>query len=219
MIVVAIIAIIAAIAIPQFNAYRLRTFNASAKSVIKNIVANQANLNAELGCFGETEGNQNTLIALIGPPGDGVENDTFNNHFLIPASAAGSAGSRLAGNNASSGMTFSVPLDLGANMVAMTNTPASIANSNTATSFMAFTRHINGDTAYGFDSDLTTNLYSVSNPNWPGKPGLRATTVDVGGNGPVSGVNGFDLDNQTNTQGDNMSGGGLPSPNWSFTQW
>jgi prepilin-type N-terminal cleavage/methylation domain-containing protein len=42
MIVVAIIGILAAIAIPQFAAYRLRAFNSSAKATAHNLVGSQA---------------------------------------------------------------------------------------------------------------------------------------------------------------------------------
>lgn len=37
LVVVAIIAILAAIAIPQFSAYRIRTYNAAAESDIRNL--------------------------------------------------------------------------------------------------------------------------------------------------------------------------------------
>ena len=54
MIVVAIIGILAAIAIPQFAAYRTRSMNANAKALNKSAVNSQADLNAELGAYGET---------------------------------------------------------------------------------------------------------------------------------------------------------------------
>ena len=40
LIVVAIIGILAAIAIPQFNSYRMRAFNASASSDLRNLKSN-----------------------------------------------------------------------------------------------------------------------------------------------------------------------------------
>ena len=43
-------------------------------------------------------------------------------------------------------------------------------------SFVAFARAARGDTAYATDSDVSSVLYSVSNPGWPrGGAGLRAT--------------------------------------------
>ena len=97
MIVVAIIGILAAIAIPQFAAYRTRSFNANAKAVAHNFVGAQADLNAELGAFGWTEGTNNTLVATVPAggtnvgEGDGVENNTFDNTQLaISATASNS---------------------------------------------------------------------------------------------------------------------------------
>lgn len=55
MIVVAIIGILAAIAIPQFAAYRLRSFNASAVADVRNLATNEGALYADLQTFGFTE--------------------------------------------------------------------------------------------------------------------------------------------------------------------
>ena len=53
MIVVAIIGILAAIAIPQFAAYRIRGYNASAQSDVKNLATSQAAMNADWQSFGK----------------------------------------------------------------------------------------------------------------------------------------------------------------------
>ena len=55
MIVVAIIGILAAIALPQFAAYRTRAMNSNAKALNKVAVGAQSDINAELGCYGVTE--------------------------------------------------------------------------------------------------------------------------------------------------------------------
>jgi type IV pilus assembly protein PilA len=55
MIVIAIIGILAAIAVPQFMAYRMRAYNSAAKSIVHNLKADAGNLNAELGVYGHTE--------------------------------------------------------------------------------------------------------------------------------------------------------------------
>lgn len=58
MIVIAIIGILAAIAIPQFTAYRIRGFNATAKSDVKNAYT------AAQAYFSDTPGGTVTVAAL-----------------------------------------------------------------------------------------------------------------------------------------------------------
>jgi prepilin-type N-terminal cleavage/methylation domain-containing protein len=53
LIVVAIIAILAAIAIPQFAAYRIRGFNASANSDVRNLATTQEALFADTQAYGD----------------------------------------------------------------------------------------------------------------------------------------------------------------------
>ena len=55
MIVVAIIGILAAIAIPQFAAYRIRSFNTAAASDVRNLATQENGLYADLQTFGITE--------------------------------------------------------------------------------------------------------------------------------------------------------------------
>ncbi len=216
MIVVAIIAILAAIAIPQFVAYRTRSFNANAKALARLGVNTQSDLYAELGCYGETEAVPQTLIILSGAPGAGgvMDSSAAGTTLFTTGATTVLQGGRLAGNNAFTGRTFSVPFGIGVNMAILSNTPAAAVGRNNATSMMIFTKHLYGDTAYGFDSDEPELLYSVSNANWSGMAGMPAATVDALGNGPVTGRNGFDLDNIPSTLGDNMPGNGSPTVSW-----
>lgn len=211
MIVVAIIGILAAIAIPQFAAYRTRAFNANAKAVNKNIVGTQADLNAELGCYGETTAAPATLVApVVDIRGAGVIASSNAVPALGTASAAGVAGSRLSGTNGASTKQFAVPNGLGAAMVALANTPTLVPNVNSSTSYVIITRHVQGDTAYGNDSDNANVLYSVSNAEWVGigglndaaTPGTALTANDV-----------FNVDGNPTIA--DVPGGGAPSPNWS----
>ena len=176
MIVVAIIGILAAIAIPQFAAYRTRSFNANAKAVVHNMVATQSDLNAELGAFGWTEATANNLVQAVAGAGDangngaGVVQDTVATPALAIAATAGTLGARLVGNNSTSGKEFAVPLPLGVNMVAFAN--------NSLASYVTVARAFQGDTAYGIDLDVPNLAYSVSNANWPGMNALNAAVVE-----------------------------------------
>ena len=214
MIVVAIIGILAAIAIPQFAAYRTRSYNASSKSVNKNMVGTQADLNAELGCYGQTGSNTalgNTLVQPVGLPGAGVWMSSNGIPQLAIAATAAVAGARLTGNNTAAGKTFAVPLSLGAGMIAMANTPTDDgANATEALSYVIMARHVNGDTMYGSDSDVPNVLYSVSNASWTGTDGPQGTNTSVA---PTTQVNNFDPNN-TPASGDEPVGNGAPTANW-----
>ncbi len=80
LIVVAIIGILAAIAIPQFAAYRQRAFNSAATSDVVNIQKSEAAFFSDWQAFGYTadSGTLATNVALAGPAGatDGITEGT-----------------------------------------------------------------------------------------------------------------------------------------------
>ena len=139
MIVVAIIGILAAIAIPQFAAYRIRGFNSSAQSDVRNLSTSQSAFFADWQVYGVTDvaasagGGAGTV--LTGPGGAAT---------LITA-AAGAANRSL-----------QIGLGNNVNIVANTNAgaagpPIILAN----TSFTTVSKHTQGDTYFGVDGDLT----------------------------------------------------------------
>jgi type IV pilus assembly protein PilA len=162
MIVIAIIGILAAIAVPQFLAYRIRSYNSSAKAVAHNIKADEGNLNSELGEYGQTEAAATTLAAPTGAAANSNSHSTGDTALRIAATATAN-GARLAGTHSISGRDMSVPLAIGDNMNAF-----AVQSATNPDSFVVMTRHHNGDTAYGMDSDVENVIYSVSNPNWAG---------------------------------------------------
>ena len=194
MIVVAIIGILAAIAIPQFAAYRTRSMNANGKALNKMGVNTQSDLNAELGAYGETESTANTLVGTFtSHTANGQIADTRANSNLIIAATGTNSGARLAGTNPTSTKQFAVPLSIGANMVILANTTSN------AEAYHIYTRHIQGDTAYAADSDVPNVMYSVSNAQFKGVAGLVATNVQVV---------------QDSEDHNNVAGGGAPYANW-----
>lgn len=212
MIVVAIIGILAAIAIPQFAAYRTRSMNANAKALNKMAVNTQSDLNAELGCFGETEGTANTLIQGVqNIRGGASTNDSQAVAALSLSATANVPGARLSGTNGGAAKTFAVPLGVGANMALLANTPAGVANQNSSISYNVYSRHINGDTAYGADSDMPNTVYSVSNAQFVGGAGIQATNLAVFTNN-----NEFDGDGNPANAG--PAGGGAPTATWQMVQ-
>jgi prepilin-type N-terminal cleavage/methylation domain-containing protein len=199
MIVVAIIGILAAIAIPQFAAYRTRSINATAKSIAHNAKGSQADLNSELGCFGHSEAAVATLAA--GDAGAGVADSGVTAALAAPATAT-VAGARLAGTNTVSTKQFAVPFGIGANMVTeIVNSPVTAGScASSGCSYIIYAKATNGDTAYAMDSDVESLLYSVSNTAWTtAGAGLQATAVAA-------------VDSADDLSG--VPGGGQPTNNW-----
>ncbi len=204
MIVVAIIGILAAIAIPQFAAYRTRSFNANAKALNKQAVNTQSDLNAELGCYGRSEEVPATLAAGTAAVVAAPAISSAQAGLAIGATAA-TPGGRLAGQHLVTLKEFSVPLGIGNAMTLSTLESGQTAPCQSGgCSFVAMTRSDRGDTAYGADSDVASVLYSVSHPNWVNlAAGLQATPVAA-------------TDNTDNF--DAQTGGGSPTVNWELAQ-
>ena len=94
MIVIAIIGILAAIAIPQFNAYRARSYNASANADMRNLqtsmegyyvdfeiyptCADTAEVISTLGGYGFTKSSGVVIGAVAGTDSDYTVDDSYN---------------------------------------------------------------------------------------------------------------------------------------------
>lgn len=197
MIVIAIIGILAAIAVPQFLTYRLRSYNTAAKGIVHNLKADQGNLNAELDSFGNTEPAQNDLTISYAAGGGPGEADSEAIGVLRLAATATRSGARLAGFKGL--RDYAIGISLGDNMI--------VFSRGLELQHFVVARHFKGDTAYGIDSDVENQLYAVSNPNWPGGPspaGMRATY-------PTSCSDADDFVVEP-------AGGGLPTTDWMPTQ-
>ena len=156
LIVVAIIGILAAIAIPQFAQYRVRSFNSSALSDLRNAHTSQEALFADWQAYGVSEVATAATAAatagagnlLVGPT------DTVNTNVLTAEDTAAA---------------FHVIIAAVGNSVNMIATTDAAANPLLAASFTLLTKHSQGDTAYGADSDTTANYRdTVTFP--PGTP-------------------------------------------------
>jgi prepilin-type N-terminal cleavage/methylation domain-containing protein len=143
MIVIAIIGILAAIAIPLMAGYRTRAFNSSALSDIKNLASFESALFSDLTMYGATEaaanaaacsGTANRTGAVV--TGDGVllsfitTQDAFVNQYVLQIGVS-------KGNS-------------------MFSTTASLASSSDM--YSSQSKHINGDIVYGMEND-STDIY------------------------------------------------------------
>lgn len=223
MIVVAIIGILAAIAIPQFAAYRTRANNSNAKAANKLAVNAQSDLNAELGCYGHSEVAPAALNAIaVSGPGlatavlEEISSTAAGAAHAIGATSVG-AGGRIVGTFLNPAgvilKTFAVPLGIGMQMSLITAESPATAGScpSSGCSNVVFTRHDKGDTAYGADSDVANGLFSVSNPAWPVgaiTAGILSISSPVKIAAAVDNANDFAA----------LSGGGLPTDLWATVQ-
>ena len=203
MIVIAIIGILAAIAVPQFMTYRQRAYNSAAKATVHNLKADNGNLNSELGVWGHTE----VGAALLGAPATaspGAVADSGTVAALTTPATATVAGARLSGlRTDATARGLSIAIALGNSMNALAtdlNNPANVS------SFTAFARHTKGDSAYALDVDVENTIYSVSNNTWPSLNGIRCTTIPPGAAAEV-------IDNLVG-----QAGGGDATAKWTVAQ-
>ena len=194
MIVIAIIGILAAIAIPQFASYRVRANNASAEALVKNIVSSEAALNSDIGLWGFSMRGQ-TLAQVAGGYDGGA--DLLGSAGVIIAATPAVTGAYITGSNAGgnfrSGVGFSVPDGVDAN--------ATTGGNNVA--YQIVCEHMDGNRAFGADSSISDVMYFVQNDAWNGQAGFQCTT-------PALTVTGIDFDAE--------SGGGLPVDMWQVLQ-
>jgi len=171
LIVVAIIGILAAIAIPQFAAYRARGFNSSAQSDIRGLATSQATLFGDAAVFGATEFVAQAAIpawtAFAGGAGAILRGPTGNplGGAFIPGLHATDA------NGGPRGLQ--IPLGNFVTIVANTNAAAGPLLANTT--FLAVSKHINGNVYFGMDGDST----AVYNLAVPSSEGLTVTLADA----------------------------------------
>lgn len=180
MIVVAIIGILAAIAIPQFAAYRMRGFNSSALSDLRNTATAESVLFSDIQSFGITVAN----VAVANP--------------MVYAASAGDAGAILNGAATptkthaltatvnASGLNRGVNVGISTGVTLAANTEAITDANPRAGSFTIVSKHLNGNTYYGQDSDSQ----SIYQDEFGSSPGQALVVGNVPGS--VNVTNQFD---------------------------
>ena len=182
MIVVAIIAILAAIAIPQYRAYTLRARNSAAAAQVNEAKAAEGALISDLDCYGITASGN----TLANAPGGNTAGAVLTGPIV--AASATVNGAMITGTNPNTNATSAVPLSVGNGMVVQASTEG--ANND---SYLLVARHLDGDTCYAIDSDIEETIYWVKNPAWAGiaAGGLQCTVpTPTANNDDLTGVNG-----------------------------
>jgi len=175
LIVVAIIGILAAIAIPQFAAYRQRAFNSAALSDINNLQKSQAAFFSDWQTFGQSAEEADEAGAAA------ASADNAGALLVGPGSAADSTLPFIAGGL--NGNTFAMRIGLSNNVGLIANTLA------TGETFTAVSKHQQGRNYYGIDGDITAQYQSVGEPGTALADGdcpdaEAGTDVFEGENGP-----------------------------------
>lgn len=200
LIVVAIIAILAAIAIPQFSAYRVRGFNAAANSDVRNAKTSEEALFADFQTYGKTE-NQTSLAGATATTGVGTL-------LLGPLPAAtatvvASGSGLLSGPRSSDGLAVAVGVALsnGVNMASVSAAP--VAPTLSSVSYILATKHTQGDREFAAETESTSLMY-CQNGTWAG-------TALAAGGGPAT----FAAAATTAVDITGACGGTAPIVNWS----
>ncbi len=209
MIVIAIIGILAAIAIPQFATYRVRANNTSAAALLKNSVSCQAALNSDLGCWGISDDGA-ALTGAAGNTGSNIGNILAGQ---ILAATRVSTGAHVTGTNdngAISAVGLTVPDDM---EIRAGTTQNAIGNENV--SYRMMTTAMAGNRAFGADSEISDVVYFVQNEEWNGygMSDCLAGTDDISSS-LTSGSSMSTTGNDFRPGGVAANGGGLPSATW-----
>ena len=163
MIVVAIIGILAAIAIPQFSSYRQRAFNSSAESDVRNLKTTEEVLQADHQIYGAT-GSAATL------PGAGSGVGVTIAGPLAPATLTVQGGF-LTGTDAGA-VVDGIGLGVGNQVYINASTEAAA----TFGSYVVIARHNAGPRSYATDS-VTTAVYYIDDPGMIGANALTTGLV------------------------------------------
>jgi len=180
MIVIAIIGILAAIAVPQFMSYRVRANNSSAEAANKNTQTALAALNSDIGCYGVTDDTAD-LTGAVGGAGAGAP--LLGSGGSIAAATQNNVGAMVTGTSPSTGAISGVGITVpdGIDLVASTE------GANNAT-YLVMTEHEDGNRAFASEAEIADVMYYVQNDAWNGQaaiqagsPAITANTLDIDG--------------------------------------
>ncbi len=169
LIVVAIIAILAAIAMPQFSSYRVKGFNASANADSRNLATAQEALYADTQAYGEA-----IQAALPGTTPACTANSPLIGGPLNAATAT-VAGAYLFNERGVMGFTMSnsVNVSVSGTVPGGTDVPC--------TGYVIIAKHTAGNACYGRDSDSTSSYRApavVGTPLTVGRPSTTGNDLD-----------------------------------------
>ncbi len=209
MIVIAIIGILAAIAIPQFATYRVRANNTSAAALCKNIVSSQAALNSDIACWGVSRSSASLTTAIGGINTVGFNLGVGRQLVAATKDTNGAHISATSDGGAVSAVGFSVPDGMGARA---STTGSGVGNSNA--SYQLITTSVSGNRCFGAESVISDVMYFVQNDDWNGQAMTNVINAVAGARTvcpPAMSATNVDFNP---TGGQFMPGGGAPDQSW-----
>ena len=204
MIVVAIIAILAAIAVPQYKAYVMKARNKKSIAQVQLARNAEASVQEQINCYGIS------ILAAAGttlaaaPGGNGAGTVLGGPLAPTPAVAGGVPTAMITGTNQVTAAIGAQPYEVAAGVICVANTEGA-----TNLTYQAVAIHVDGDTAYAVDGDNDATIYWVKNPAWPATGSIAAGgagTFPAGLN--IPGV----VANSDEFAG--AAGGGAPTATW-----
>ncbi len=206
MIVIAIIGILAAIAIPQFATYRVRANNTSAEALLKVSNSAEAALNADLGVWGISD----SVESLTSANGGGSARGALLLGQIIAATKDVGGAHITSTNNVNSISAVGITVAAGMGILCSTTDNAA-GDANIG--YRIVTHADGGNRAYGAESEVSDVIYFVQNDDWTGESMSSAL-----------GAGGLLLPTMSDTQMDFApggvvaNGGGAPSRSWALLQ-
>ena len=203
LIVVAIIGILAAIAIPQFSQYRQRGFNSAAQSDIKNARTNEEALFADA----QTYGWSTPVVSAVGVVSATEAAGGAGNLLTGPTTPYGPtvAGAALAGlrPDSTTGTPVGVGIGISNGVVFAASTAAQVA----APAYLLVTKHTSGTRIYAAESGATAVMF-VASDLWAGTPMSAAAGT------PATGLPTTIIPAPTLVSGSTAGGGVAPNDKW-----
>ncbi len=197
LIVVAIIAILAAIAIPQFAAYRIRGYNAAANSDIRNAKTGEESLITDQQTYGKTQ--QATIITA-------ATNTTGAGALVLGALpgcgpvAIATGCVMLSGPRAPDALAVALGIGVSSNVRLVATDAAPVAPAVTSPTYQLAAKHDMGTRIFVAEAESTAIMY-VQNDLWTNDP-LTASGQTTGGGGvALAASTGIDVTNTTGGSG------------------